>query len=148
MVHTSNKDVTIIAVAGVIYQGPHPELGEVPDLRGYPQKKGFRDVKLGENLSEDQRCMLKDLIRRHPDVFTDMRRETNVIQHKVKLTDDTPIPCKPYLLLYTMREELRNEVDSALERGVVRPSTSSYTSPSSWLRRKMVLTGCVLTSGS
>ena len=49
-----------------------PELGEVPDLEGYHQKEGVRDVKLGEDLSEDQLRMLKDLIRRYPDVFTDM----------------------------------------------------------------------------
>ena len=73
--------------------------------------------------------MLNYLIRRHPDVFTDMPRETYVIQHRVKLADDTPIRCKPYLLSYVMREELRIEVDSMLEMGVVRPSTSPYTSP-------------------
>ena len=72
--------------------------------------------------------MLKDLTRRYPDVFTDMPGETNVIQHRVKLTDDTPIRCKTYPLLYAMREELRNEVDSMLEMGVVRPLTSPYTS--------------------
>ena len=48
VVHTSNKDDVTIAVAGVIYQ----ELREVPDLEGYHQKEGVRDVKLGENLSE------------------------------------------------------------------------------------------------
>ena len=92
-----------VAVAGVIYQDTDPELGEVPDLEGYHQKEGVRDVKLGEDLSEDQRRMLKDLIRRYPDVFTDMPGETDVIQHRVKLTDDTPIHCKPYSLPYAMR---------------------------------------------
>ena len=58
-----------------------------------------------------------------------MPGETNVIQHRVKLTDDTPIRCKPYSLLYAMRNELRNEVDSMLEMGVVRPSTLAYASP-------------------
>ena len=100
---------------------------------------------LGEDLPEDQRCMLKDLIRKHPqaDIFTDMSRETDVIQHRVKLTDDTPIRCKPYPLSYATRVELRNEVGSELEMGVVRQTSR----PSSWLRRKMVLTGCVLTLG-
>ena len=73
--------------------------------------------------------MLKDLTGRYPDVFTDMPRETYVLQHRVKLTDDTPIGCKAYPLPYTMREELRNEVDSMLEMGVVTPSTSPYASP-------------------
>ena len=61
--------------------------------------------------------MLKDLIWRHPDVplFTDMPGKANVIQHRMMLTDDTPILCKLYPLPYAMREELRNEVDSMLE---------------------------------
>ena len=61
VVHTRNKDDATIAVARVIYQDTNPELGEVPDLEGYHQKGRVRDVKLGEDLSEDQRRMLKDL---------------------------------------------------------------------------------------
>ena len=48
-----------------------------------------------------------------------MLGETDVIQHRVKLIDDTPICCKPYPLPYAMREELQNEADSMLEMGVV-----------------------------
>ena len=47
-----------------------------------------------------------------------------MIQHQIKLIDDTSIRCKPYLLPYAIREELRNEVDTMLEMGVVRPSTT------------------------
>ena len=136
VVHTSKKDDAAIAVAGVIYQDTDPELGEVPDLEGYSQREGVQDVKLGQDLSEDQRHMLKDLIQRYPDVFTDMPGETGVIQHRVKLTDDTPIRCKPYPLPYAMREELRNEVDSMLEMRVVRPSTSAYASPIVMVKKK------------
>ena len=55
---------------------------------------------------------------------------------QVKLTDDTPIRCKPYSLLYAMREELQNEVDSMLEMGVVRPSASPYASPIVMVKKK------------
>ena len=67
-----------IAVAGVVHQDTDPELG--PDL----------EVKLGEDLSEDQQCIQKDLIRRHLDVFTYMPRETNLLQHRVSLKGNTP----------------------------------------------------------
>ena len=60
VVHINNKDDATIAV--VVLEDTDPELGEVPDL----------EVKLGEDLSEDQQCILKELIQRHPDVFTDM----------------------------------------------------------------------------
>ena len=82
--------------------------------------------------------MLRDLIRRHPDVLTDM----------MNLTDDAPTRCKPHLLPYAMREEIRNEVDSMLEMGEVRPSMSPYKSPVVMVKKKMVLTGCMLTLGS
>ena len=65
-----------------------------------------------------------------------MPGETYVIQHRVKLTDDTPIRCKPYPLPSAMREELRNEVDSMIEMGVVRPSTLPYASPIVVVKKK------------
>ena len=79
VVHTSNKDDVTIAVAGVIKQDTEPELGEVPGLEGYHQKEGFRDVKLGEDLSQGQWHMLKNLTQTYHDVFTDMPGETDVI---------------------------------------------------------------------
>ena len=65
-----------------------------------------------------------------------MPRENDVIQHRVKPTDDTQIGCKPYPLPYVTREELRNEVDSILEMGVVRLSTSPYASPIVMVKKK------------
>ena len=35
-------------------------------------------------------------------MFTDMPGETDMIQHQIRLTDDVPIRCKPYPLLYAM----------------------------------------------
>ena len=58
MVLTSNKDDATKAVAGVLYK----------DI-GYHQKEGVQDVKLGEDLSEDQRRMLKDLTQSYPEVM-------------------------------------------------------------------------------
>ena len=64
-----------------------------------------------------------------------MPGETDVIQHRVKLTDDIPIHCKPYPLPYAMREELY-EVDSMLEMGVVIQSTLPYASPIVMVKKK------------
>ena len=86
VVHTSNKDDATI----LVHQDTDPELVEVPDLQ----------VKLGADLSEDQQCILKDLIRRHPDVFTDMPRETDLTQHRVMLKDNTPIRHKSFLAVW------------------------------------------------
>ena len=112
----------------MVHQDTDPELGEVSDL----------EVTLGEDLSQDQQCILKDLIWEHPDVFTDMPGKTDVIQHRVKLKDNTPICCKPlsYSLPYAKREELWNEVDIMLEMGEMRPPTSPYASPNVMFKKK------------
>ena len=65
VVLADDTDGATIAVAGVIHQ-VEPELGEVPDLEGYRQREGVHNVKLGDELPEDQRCLLKDLVQRFP----------------------------------------------------------------------------------
>ena len=67
-----------------------------------------------------------------------MPGETNVIQHRLKLTYDTPICRKPYRLPYAMRKELLNEVDSMLEMGVVCHQHHVKRRSWSWLRRNRV----------
>ena len=42
-----SKDGATVAVASAIHEDVDPELGEIPDLEGYCQKEGVRDVKLG-----------------------------------------------------------------------------------------------------
>ena len=59
-----------------------------------------------------------------------------MIQYKVKLTDDSPMQCKPYPLAYVLREELQNDANSMLEMGVAKPATSPYVSPIVMVKNK------------
>ena len=51
---TYNVIMLKMYIARVIYQDTDPEMGEVPDLEGYHQREWVGDVKLSEDLSEDQ----------------------------------------------------------------------------------------------
>ena len=72
VVPVDDTDGATVAVAGVIHQDVDPELGEVSDLKGYHQKEGVCDVKLGDELPEDLRRLLREVIRRYPDVLRDV----------------------------------------------------------------------------
>ena len=120
----------------VDYATRYPEAVPLKKITTEAVAEALLDIYSRVGIPEDQRRLLKDLVRRYPDVFTDMPGETDVIQHQIRLTDDTPIRCKPYPLPYAMREELRNEVDTMLEMGVVRPSTSPYASPIVMVKKK------------
>ena len=83
VVPTDATDGATLAIARVTHQDVDPELGEVPDLEGCHQGEGVCDVKLGDELPEDQGGVLKDLVQRYPNVFTDIPGETDVIQHQI-----------------------------------------------------------------
>ena len=51
-----------------------------------------------------------------------------MIEHKIDLTDDRPIRCKPYPLSYVKRGEIREEIKNRMDTGIVRESSSPYAS--------------------
>ena len=59
VVTTSDKEGPASAVFIVILQETDPELGVVPDLKGYCQREEVRNVKLGDDLLKNQQHALK-----------------------------------------------------------------------------------------
>ena len=57
------------------------------------------------------------------DVLTDVPGKTNLGEHKIELTDDVPIRCKPYPIPHAVRG------DTMLEMGIIRESSSPYACP-------------------
>ena len=54
---------------------------------------------------------------------------TDIVQHQVKLTSNTPVRCKPYRLPYVTRQVLKKDIREMLELGIIRESKSPYASP-------------------
>ena len=59
-----------------------------------------------------------------------------MIEHKIDLTDDRPIRCKPYPLPYAKRDEIREEIKNMMVTGIVRESSSLYASPLVLVKKK------------
>jgi len=54
---------------------------------------------------------------------------TNLIEHKVELTQREPVRCKVYPTPYKMQEIVDKEIDDLLEMGVIEHSEAPYASP-------------------
>jgi len=54
---------------------------------------------------------------------------TNLIEHKVELTQREPVRCEAYLTPYKMQEIVDMEIDDLLEVGVIERSEAPYASP-------------------
>ena len=55
--------------------------------------------------------------------------EVTIGYNEIKLTDDTPIKCKPYRIPYYINEQVNDIINEWLEAGIIRPSKSPYNFP-------------------
>jgi len=94
------------------------------------------DVHISPDLKEDQREELLKLLDEFSDIFTDLPGKTSVAEHRIQLTDDRPIRCKPYPLPHTLRDEVKSEFEEMCRLGVIERSNSPYSSPLLLVKKK------------
>ena len=72
------------------------------DLLGlvtFQSKESIQDVCVGAELNGEQRNEVMEVLRSYEEIFTEIPGKASVIEHKIDLTDERPIRCKPYPLL-------------------------------------------------
>ena len=109
------------------------------DLLGlvtFQSKESIQDVCVGAELNSEQQNEVMKVLRRYEEIFTEIAGKASVIEHKIDLTDNHPIRCKPYPLPYAKRGEIREEIKNMMDTGIVRESSSPYTSPLVAVKKK------------
>ncbi|KAK7114491.1 hypothetical protein V1264_000546 [Littorina saxatilis] len=109
------------------------ELLELGDLH---KKEGVDDVKLGPDLTEDQQKELHDFMGDFTHRFSDVPGSTSLVEHEVHLTSNVPVRSKPYPIPFQARESLKKDIDNMLKMGVIRESSSPYSSPVVVVKKK------------
>lgn len=123
-------DTTIHSTGAAILE-PQEETGDEIQLETWNrlQNETIEDVKIHENLTEEQRTEVKGLVQEFRDIFTDVPNITNLGEHSIQLTTAEPIRGKAYPLPHAMRENLDKEIDAMLDLNVIESSTAAYASP-------------------
>ena len=106
---------------------------EFPFLKG---KESIKDVKLGEDLTSDERKELVQILESHEDIFTDVPGKCNLIEHKIPLQNEEIVQSKPYPIPYGIRDSVETDVKTMLDLGIIRPSESPYASPMVVVRKR------------
>ncbi|KAK7922269.1 hypothetical protein WMY93_009171 [Mugilogobius chulae] len=81
------------------------------------------------HLSADQAADLLGVFKDMPSLFTAEPGKTTLIEHVIRLKDKNPIRQRPYRVPQQLVAQLRQEIESMLELGVIEPSTSEWCSP-------------------
>ena len=102
----------------------------------FQSKESIQDVCVGEELNGKQQNEIMEVLRRNEKTFAEIPGKASVIEHKIDLTDDRSIRCKPYPLPYAKRGEIREEIKNMMDTGIVRESSSPYVSPLVIVKKK------------
>lgn len=100
------------------------------------QTENYKDLKINENLKPEETKQLKNLINEYKLIFSNIPGDTNLKEHSINLTSDEPVVCKPYPVPFTIRDNLKKNMEEMEQMGIIRKSDSPYASPVVIVKKK------------
>jgi len=112
-----------------------------------PQKgarnKALYDKLLGEkldHLNKNEKRLIESVLQMYAHAFHDEEtndfKSTDVIEHKIVVTDPTPIRRPQYRTPYALRGEMECQVNDMLQKRVIRNSNSPWSAPAIFVPKK------------
>jgi hypothetical protein len=85
------------------------------------------------HLSPADRKVMEPVLYRYAHVFHDEEwndfKSTDVVQHRIETEDALPIRKAPYRIPFALRQEVDNQMQDILKKGVIRESNSPWSAP-------------------
>lgn len=122
----------MLLVRGQIYQEVSSEyIGIMTETTNYEPLPLSR-VKISTDVTEKQKQKLFELLQKYRDCFAMNLAElgkTNLTKMDITLTDNRPVVYNPYRISQSERQHLSKIIEELLTNGIIRESTSDYSSP-------------------
>lgn len=102
-----------------------------------------KEVKLNfttTHLNAEEKRLLGKTLKDYKDVFfndNDKLTFTHEVKHNIKTSDENPIHQKTYKYPYHLRDEVSTQIQKMLGNGIIRESSSQWTSPIWVVPKKM-----------
>ena len=97
-----------------------------------------------DHLNQEEKDLAQELVTTYADQFYmegDQLEGTDLIYHKITLTDETPIQAKQYKFPHNLKEEVDRQVEQMLKKGIITQSSSGFRSPLWIVPKKMDASG-------
>jgi len=95
-------------------------------LYNLKQKEIVKDVIINPELNTEQQAEIREILNEYQDIFSDVPKVTNLIEHKVQLTGTEPVKHKSYPIPYKMQKDIDKEIDGMLAMVVIERSEAPY----------------------
>ena len=138
--HRRNKTEETATIATVVYESDEEGNAEQPveivQMERIPKVETWKDANINPELSVSQKNDLKALMGKYQDVFSSIPGTTNLIEHRIELTESKPVRSTPYPIPFAMHDKVKDEIDDMLKIGIIEPSVSPYSSPLVIIKKK------------
>src|SRR3984885_5176657 len=119
----------VATLVTVVNDGEIDKDEELLELYNGVQKESYKDVKINPDLNSKQKGELVRLLERYKDIFSDVPGRTDLAEHEIKLTANTPVRSKAYPTPYGLQKEIDREIETMLQSGIIERSDSAYAAP-------------------
>lgn len=95
--------------------------------------------KVSDDLDEAERAKITEVLNHNKDVFARTTAEltqTDILVHRIKLTDTTPITKRQFNQANIEKDAARAEIRSLLNAGIIEASSSDWSSPYFMIKKK------------
>ncbi|GBO02720.1 Retrovirus-related Pol polyprotein from transposon 297 [Araneus ventricosus] len=85
-----------------------------------------------DHLSKEQKSKVINLLNKYDSVFAQDISELGqcgIVQYEIHLTDPVPTRQKPYRVPYKLKAEMKRQINTLLDAGIIQPSKSAYAAP-------------------
>ena len=113
--------------------------------QGKTRKEALYKKLLGDklhHLTKNERLLIEPVLQKYAHVFYDEEtndfNSTDVIEHKIVVTDPTPIRRPQYRTPYELRGEMECQVNDMLQKGEIRKSYSPWSAPAILVPKKIL----------
>ena len=113
----------------VMSESPEMSLPHENNVLPLGNRETCEDVSISEELTEQQKEQVRNLLAEFSDVFSGRPNLTHAAAHKIDTGHSLPIRSPPYKVPQKLEEEVNREVEKMLEMGIIRPSKSPWASP-------------------
>ncbi|EFA12120.1 Retrovirus-related Pol polyprotein from transposon 17.6-like Protein [Tribolium castaneum] len=132
-----------IEAINTFYINPEPIITPIDSNIDQQLKENLKNIRISHLNSEEQR-QIKNLCFDYRDIFYCENLPltfNNQIKHYIRTKDNNPIFTKTYRYPEIHKEEVRKQINSMLTQGIIRPSTSPWSSPIWIVEKKLDASG-------
>lgn len=109
--------------------------GVCMEFPSYTAKESVSDVQVGKDLIPENQTEVQQLLTEFSDVFTDVPGTTNIVEHEIVLTSNQPVRSRQYPAPYSLKKDIKQEIENMIKLDIIEPCNSPYASPVVMVRK-------------